>query len=328
MPNNEAEIVVFWSWQSDSPADANRTFIEKCLSKACKSVAKDHAIIITVDRDTRGVGGSPAIAETILAKIRSADVFVWDATFVTLTPKAAPNPNVLFELGYAFAVLGEGRLIGVMNTSGIPEGTPLPFDLNHRRWPIKYNLAHGTTDREAIQAELTADFVAALKAALKEPKLGVHRSDVDLHASQSLWKSLDSEWLRNWYEAQCTSPQYERRETLTVMGTYIRLAEKPENHFKDEKLAGLHDAVVSAMENYLSVSGTQRVPDGNSHHYVISTKAARGFVEDYDAKYDRQLKLLETAVERLWAAWKAYVNELRTRYPEVTTSVNSSDRNE
>jgi len=224
MSNDEAEIAVFWSWQSDSPADANRSFIEKCLTKACKIVAKDHAIIITVDRDTRGVGGSPAIAETILAKIRSADVFVWDATFVTLAPKAAPNPNVLFELGYAFAVLGEGRLIGVMNTNGIPAGTPLPFDLNHRRWPIKYDLAHGATEREAVQTELTADFVAALKAAIKEPKAGIQRSDVDFHASRSLWKGVDSEWLRDWYEAQCTSPQYERRETLTVLGTYVDAA--------------------------------------------------------------------------------------------------------
>ncbi|WP_437644529.1 hypothetical protein [Sorangium sp. So ce362] len=134
--------------------------------------------------------------------------------------------------------------------------------------------------------------------------------------------------MRDWYEAQCTSPQYERRETLTVLGTYIRLAEKPENRFREEKLAGLHDTVVRAMDKYLHVSGIQRVPDVVSHQFVISTKAASGFVEDYDAKYERQLKVLETAVEGLWGAWNAYVDELRSRYPEVTTSVEPPDASE
>lgn len=362
MSDAGAQIVVFWSWQSDSPADTNRTFIEKCLSRACKRVAKDHAVIISVDRDTRGVGGTPPIAETILTKIRSADVFVWDATFVNLAPKAAPNPNVLFELGYAFAVLGEGRLIGVMNTSGVPDGTPLPFDLNHRRWPIKYalssqrqptalvasllergkqaaeNLSSKNKDvfvkierlfhrsasqnksRDATQDELTNDLVAALKAALKEPKLGALRSDVDFHAAHTLWKAINSEWLRNWHEMQCSYPQCEDHANLEIFSAYARLPEKPENRFRDEQLASRHGALVGAIEKYLSTSAIERVPGNIPHKYVISTKASTRHVENYDAKYERQINTITATVEALWAAWGVYVDELRARYPEITSS--------
>ena len=126
-------ITIFWSWQSDSPSRENRNFIQDCLERAARNVAKSEAQAILVDRDTQGIGGTPKIAETILAKIRSSDIFVWDATLVYTKPRPSPNPNVLLELGYAFALLGEGRMIGVMNTADRSGPSDLPFDLTHRR---------------------------------------------------------------------------------------------------------------------------------------------------------------------------------------------------
>jgi hypothetical protein len=346
MSSPQTPLLVFWSWQSDSPPDVNRNFIEACLKKACKAVGKDNAILLAVDRDTRGVGGTPAIADTILTKIRSADVFVWDATLVALSPKPSPNPNVLFELGYAFAVLGEGRLIGVMNSFGVPPDAPLPFDLNHRRWPIRYSLPSAKPpvgswgrayakiaglirgragaspiDRAAVQAELVRDLTTALKDAIAEPRLGALRSDVDLHAALALWRSLNSEQLSNWHESQLSYPQYETREALDRFANYLGLAARAENAFSEQKLADLHAAFVDAVDDYLSTSAVERVPHGDSSRYVISTKATERHLDDYDERYDRQLKKLGSAVDALWAAWTGYVHELRSRYPEVTSGV-------
>lgn len=138
------EISVFYSWQSDSPSAVNKTFIENVLRDAIVEVSPDNTFRIdaSLDRDTKGVAGAPAIADTILSKIDKCGIFVADVTLVAKTErnKQSPNPNVLFELGYAVARLGWERIILVMNTAfGTPED--LPFDFQHRRWPIRYKLS-------------------------------------------------------------------------------------------------------------------------------------------------------------------------------------------
>lgn len=328
-----ASIVIFWSWQSDSHPDVNQKLIQRCLGKAARRLAKEHALIISVDRDTRGVGGTPAIADTILTKIRSADIFVWDATFISLKPRATPNPNVLFELGYAFAVLGEGRIIGVMNMAGVPQNTPLPFDLNHRRWPIKYSLhapdgkvagrrlrrSPPPENQDAVQEELINDLTNAIKSCLQEPKGDALRSDVDARAAQTLWGAMGSKWLREWHETQMGYPMYETRNNIDIFDSYLRLAEQPENHFRNPRLQDTHDGLLKAIRAYLRTSGDERVSDGMDRgEYVISTKRIIGYVEDYDERYERQVEALSTATEFVWSSWKSYIDELRTYYPDLT----------
>ena len=345
MQPDQRQLVVFWSWQSDSGSDTNRNFIESCLQKACKVVGRENAILLTVDRDTRGVGGTPDIADTILTKIRSADVFVWDATLVTLAPKPSPNPNVLFELGYAFAVLGDRRLIGVMNEFGVPRSAELPFDLKHRRWPIRYSLQssraerdwwnsvitwftnrgrHPVSDRSAVQIALVRELASAIKAALAEPRGGALRADVDLHAAIALWMRLDSERVHDWYDYQRSHPQYETRESLDMFDAYLRLAARSECKFREEKLADLHERFIQAIESYLTASARERVRDGNPGEYVISVKASERFEPDYDAKYQRQIRQLEAAADAVKATWTEYLDELRSRYPEVSSASTSS----
>src|SRR5262245_44114293 len=130
-------INVFFSWQSDQPH--NRNFIRSALSQAIKELRQDSTLDeaqrdIVVDQDTQGVPGSPSVAETILGKIRLADVFLADLTFIqTATERAhsnrlCPNPNVMLEYGYALHSLGEGKIIAVLNDAfGPPK--ELPFDL-------------------------------------------------------------------------------------------------------------------------------------------------------------------------------------------------------
>ena len=76
-------------WQSDTPPNLNRSFIEKAIQEALnrlKSDAKLEAALrdatIELDKDTKGVAGSPPIADTILKKIKGCAVFIADLTFV------------------------------------------------------------------------------------------------------------------------------------------------------------------------------------------------------------------------------------------------------
>ncbi len=174
-------LTVFYSWQSDSPSSLNRNFIESALQEALKRLHSDASLenalrdtLVELDKDTKGVAGSPPIAETILQKIEDCAVFVADLTFVGQSkegmknasgkPRQFPNPNVLIEYGYALRCHTHRKLIGIMNTAfGKPDSETLPFDLRHLRWPIPYHLAERTSSEKADQFEkLVGTLVDAL----------------------------------------------------------------------------------------------------------------------------------------------------------------------
>lgn len=159
-------IKVFYSWQSD--VRPNRNFIRSALDGAVGEINKQFAVDeaqreIVVDQDTQGLPGSPGIADAILQKIRASDIFVADLTFIDSGSgeRRLPNPNVMLEYGYALHTLGDAKIIGIFNEAhGSPE--QLPFDLGHRRWPIRFNLDSDQQNRAAEKQALTR----ALKAAI------------------------------------------------------------------------------------------------------------------------------------------------------------------
>lgn len=68
---------VFFSWQADTPTRESRNLIERALSLAIKRIGSDTTIErairgLSVDRDTKGVPGTPPITETIFSKIDKA----------------------------------------------------------------------------------------------------------------------------------------------------------------------------------------------------------------------------------------------------------------
>src|SRR5271157_4655677 len=114
---------VFYSWQSDTPTKEGRNLIEQALKTAVARISNDATVEdavredLEVDKDTKGVPGSPPIFNTILAKIDKAAIFVPDLTFTGSRTKGGliPNPNVLIEYGWALKSLGHSRIIPVMN---------------------------------------------------------------------------------------------------------------------------------------------------------------------------------------------------------------------
>ena len=167
---------VFFSWQTDTPNDVGRNFVRKALEDACVKLVGDASVDeahrdLEVDSDTQGVAGQPPIVETILKKIDAAKVFVADMTFVAHRSdgRPSPNPNVLIEYGWALKGLTYQRIISVMNTAyGKPSHETLPFDLQHVRWPLRYELHEGATQevRAKQRKALTNNLIDAIRACL------------------------------------------------------------------------------------------------------------------------------------------------------------------
>ncbi len=178
---------VFWAWQSDTPGWIGRYFVRDALAAAIEQLrgqtkaemdeptSGERREEIHLDHDTRGVGGSPSIANVIFNKIDEANIFVADVTAVAETPgyfkrdgnpvpsKKVMNPNVSIELGYALKAHTDSSLLMVMNTH---YGTrdDLPFDLKHKRGPIEYSLPPEATSEEITAAlpALTGQLLEAI----------------------------------------------------------------------------------------------------------------------------------------------------------------------
>lgn len=160
------EFTVFYSWQSDLPTPTNWTFIEDALKKACRNINNDTGLDVRleIDRDTKNLRGAPMIPTAILAKIDMTLAVVADCTPCYDGPDNArsPNPNVLYELGYARARHGEDNMILVVNTN-FGRIEDLPFDLEKRR-AIGYQAA----ENEANRSEQKGALVRQLEGRLRQ----------------------------------------------------------------------------------------------------------------------------------------------------------------
>jgi hypothetical protein len=171
---------VFFSWQSDRPKETGRYLIENALKRAIKAIGKDTSLDLAfrdlrLDRDTKGVPGTPPIMAVIFKKINQAAVFVPDLTFVASRnqEERIPNANVLIEYGFALKRLGWKKLVPVMNTFyGAPTKANLPFDLGHLRFPIEFacpeDADEATCNRE--QEGLAKKLEEAIRLILKATK--------------------------------------------------------------------------------------------------------------------------------------------------------------
>ncbi|MEN8796666.1 MAG: hypothetical protein ABF328_08145, partial [Akkermansiaceae bacterium] len=153
---------IFYSWQSDSPNNTNRGFIQSVLDKAVAEIGRSDSFSIEprIDHSTLGIPGAPEIADEILAKIKACDCFVADVTLITPRDslRPSPNPNVLLELGYAIAAIGWDRIVLFSNEA---ENTrDHPFDIRNRR-RFDYSLSH-EEPKAKERKRLTAQFISQL----------------------------------------------------------------------------------------------------------------------------------------------------------------------
>jgi hypothetical protein len=175
-------IHLFYSWQSDRDRQVCSDFVQTALDMAKERLEEQYDVRLQVDRDTKGIPGTPPVTETILEKIRECDIFVADMSFVGRadSPEGAgkqlPNPNVMVEYGYARHALGDRRILLVFNAA-FGSFKELPFDLATMRRPTEYKAEPGIKDgprraeRSALAARLVDHLGEIIKGVLAERAL-------------------------------------------------------------------------------------------------------------------------------------------------------------
>ena len=121
---------IFLAWQSQNQSTSS--FIKAQIKKSIKHLNASGYDINLVERPTQDSTGSPNINALIWEQITDADVFIADVSDIQLNEQTkVSNPNVMYELGIADALLGNGRTILLCDENAKIE--ELAFDINHNR---------------------------------------------------------------------------------------------------------------------------------------------------------------------------------------------------
>jgi hypothetical protein len=181
---------IFYSYQSDIKKKLNQNFIREAINAAIARITDFH--IKPLNEGFYGVGGNPPLAETMLKQSKGSDIFIGDVTFTSskiwqsqgvnfledsssyfieidkpIDLKPAPNPNVLLETGYSWALKSFNRTILVMNESfGSP--SELPVDMRNLRHPITFNLSEERYSKKAKYDKELENLTIALEVAIRE----------------------------------------------------------------------------------------------------------------------------------------------------------------
>lgn len=162
------EITVFYSWESDLPAKNNKIAIRSAITQAFTTIdeeKEDPEFRLILDEATNREPGSPNIPLTILNKISVADIFIADISIINplalASDRKTPNPNVIFELGYAVALLGWERIILIFNSKFGNFKDDAPFDIDRQR-AMFYSLDEDTENKKSVKSTLSSNIKLAI----------------------------------------------------------------------------------------------------------------------------------------------------------------------
>jgi hypothetical protein len=317
MPDPKQVFKIFYAWQSDLDAKFNRSAIKKSLRVASAeleerlSARKETEIII--DEATRDSPGSPNIPKSILEKIQLADIFVADVSIISGEKhggRSTPNPNVVFELGFAVANLGWERVILLVNeVHGKVELLPFDFD-RHRAMTFKFTEGVGT------QKELAAKVTAAISLILGKDPTRPKAVSFDLNQTQRerdlanlLWLLRSIHW-PTMQEHIAIGPKYLTLQSDHFHDEVTAILSSPLFHIYDTELREWVDTFFRHWSD--SMAYDQYSPMRNGVRYVWrSGPRSQRFRETLE------LGEMESARLEMSMAMDKLLTVIRTKFPEI-----------
>ena len=277
----KASFKIFYSWMSDRPAHQNIKYIRKVLQKDCEALEKELKIKIEIDSDSRGTNGEDTIDTAILKKIAACDLFVCDTTpvrnfFITINKtqeKLIPNPNAVFELGYAVSSLGWSRCILVWNEKYGDVGEA-PFDIrNHLTIPYhinKHPLSFYAVIKDKFKKydEIVKEWRTSKERSFDSCK---YVSIKDVFAERDLLDSI-KHFLTNRVYSMYTFKKWE--ELIYTYRNY------PDTHFVDKDLHQSYLEFIDALEKLDVYASTYNEP-----HHMNKDISEDQDPEEWERKY-------------------------------------------
>lgn len=322
-------IKIFYAWEDDLPRKFNRYAIKTALTVAgaeieeSLSTALGQPIKVIIDEATRDLPGSPHIPTAILEKIESADLFVADVSAINSEQKdeskKTPNPNVVFELGYAIAYLGWERVLLLVNEVHGPIKA-LPFDFDRQRASPFRMADSGIGSPDELRRMLRYAISLILE---KDPPLP-RASRFDRAQAQRERDLANLRWLLQWVHWPTIDDHIAKGAKFLSMASTV---------FFDEVESIVSSSSFHICDEDLRKAVRRFVKDWRDSmkydHYVDRFRAP-GFVfilSDHPPTRTRELadwKYMDEARRRLRTSTDSLLNLLRAKFPEIDIRATSN----
>ncbi len=294
---------VFYSWQSDLERKYHQYFIRDALRNAVEALRNnpDESIELRLDSDTVGQIGSPNIIDSIFSKIDSSDIFVADVSIINPNQEGrkTPNPNVLFELGYASRKLGWERIICVFNRSSGELPNDLPFDLRPRRI-TDYVHSENKTENSAKQRELQKVLEDAINRILDTNPHTPYEIDVDnkrrkfdIMVLQKIVDGLNIETFKWFFSMGATG--YMNRDVISHWDYFNSIVSSPDYHLYDVRLSALVDDFYKNWENSMSFGNYFFHTTGAEYKFEVTDEQSKQSFQEFS----KSVFLTETSLREL-----------------------------
>lgn len=342
----EKDFLIFYSWQSDLPSSTNLKAIRSALRAASSNIEDNSEIRVVLDEATRGESGSPNIPATILQKITACDIFVCDLTTINAECgekiRKTPNPNVLFELGYAVSTLGWGRIVMLFNKHFGKFPDDLPFDIDrHRASP--YLLSEEDPKNKSNISDLQALLKAAINAVVtndpKRPSEILKKSPEEIRRIrdiENLTWALSAIHLPTIDKMILDLPRYLSDRVFHFWESFHTIVENSLFHIYDEKAAKFIQEILAGWSGCVG-HGEQYRMTTNPNLYVFSNPGDAPLNKAQEKSWNhinQSRSLLRNALDQLLAyirneyieidvdelsgnAWKAYIEYERLQLDDA-----------
>jgi len=287
---------LFYSWQSD--IQGQKSIIEKAIKKSLKNIKREINIDVVLDKDTKNRSGAIDIAQEILNKINSASIFVGDITFVNANQSKDkyPNPNVLFELGYAVRKMGWERIILIFNKD-FGEIEEVPFDLTHHRI-LSYS------DFTELETDITAAIKLILQLGKKTPN--IDRDDEhDIEVFKRIMEDVPEDNLDSLFELFVQNRWYRYDNTRFIFYTNEKI-KQPKNAFINKEI----QKAAYDFGNSLDVLSLFMAKNCFVHEQNNELVQLNKF--EYESDYSKRYKLIWDLLNELIQIKKDVLEKFRT----------------
>ena len=272
---------IFYSWISDRPDDQNRKYIRDRLIEDIKLLNKELSIEISIESDSRGEDGTDTIDLSILRKIAGSDFFVGDVTSIVDSKdnnvkSFIPNPNVLFELGFAASSIGWNRCMIVCNER-YSKINGAPFDIRNHHI------------RGYIVGESDLKLYAVLKEKIESYDLLVKewKSNKEKSYDAGIFASINTicseRELIDSVSSFINGRFYSRKDFKWWDERIYQYRHYPDNRFVDEEIHNAYESFLTSLEQLIHVAISYTIEHPHN-------KSLNGDEPDWDSRYRYLIK--------------------------------------
>lgn len=132
----------------------------------------------------------------------------------------------------------------------------------------------------------------------------------DISAFNRLQQLIDANWIRNFENNQLAYPQYVQVAVMDDLHAYLNESRKTENEFLIQDLAEAHNVYIKSIKSFINtVLRETTFVRPESKASVVNSKAEgrRKWSNDYDQRYDREVKIIGHKAKGIINAYKKYV---------------------